>query len=102
MQGECGFFEWKDEKFTSWSVEVINGLRAEMIRLDNDVLECRAYGCQRCRGKINFLENEIENMQKMISEATSEAQKNKKKIRFLCILLVVAMIIISFLIGCKA
>ena len=73
-----------------------------MIRLDNDVLECRAYGCQRCRGKINFLKNEIENMQKMISEATSEAQKNKNKIIFLCILLVVAMIIISFVIGCKA
>ena len=102
MQGECRFFEWKDEKFTSWYIEVINGLRLEMIRLENEVLECRESGCQRCREKINFLENEIENLQKMISEATSEAQKNKKKIRFLCILLVVAMIIISFLIGCKA
>ena len=72
------------------------------MRLKNELFDCSLYGCERCREKINFHENEIENLQKMISEVTSEAQKNKKKIRFLCILLVVAMIIISFVISCKA
>ena len=102
MQGECGFFEWKDEKFTSWSVEVINGLRAELMRMKNKLLDCRSFGCERCRGKINLLEREIEKLGKMIVDANSEVANMKMKIRILCILLGVALMFISYVIIANA
>ena len=72
------------------------------MRLKNELFDCSLYGCERCRGKLNLLEKEIEKLEKMISEANSEAAKNKKKIRILNILLGVALIFISFVIVYKA
>ena len=100
-EGKCRYFEWKDEKFTSWSIKVINGLRKELLRLENELTEFRLYGCERCRGRIIILEYEIQNLNLMLSEATGEAAKWKKKIRLLNILLGVALICIALLLACN-
>ena len=51
--------------------------------LENELLDCRLFGCERCRGKINLLEREIEKLGKMIIYANNEVANMKMKIRIL-------------------